>query len=71
MGAGGLVRPGRSAGSAPGGAGTGGWSWPSWIWAPPGPGDRRAAGLLDDGRVGEGVLVCRRADGGFGLWRLR
>ncbi|PWR09653.1 hypothetical protein DKT69_30540 [Micromonospora sicca] len=28
-------------------------------------------GLLDDGRVGEGVLVCRRADGGFGLWRLR
>ncbi|WP_446219202.1 outer membrane protein assembly factor BamB family protein [Micromonospora sp. IBHARD004] len=27
-------------------------------------------GLLGDCRVGAGVLVCRRADGGFGLWRL-
>ncbi|WP_406036682.1 PQQ-like beta-propeller repeat protein [Micromonospora sp. NBC_00898] len=27
-------------------------------------------GLLGDCRVGAGTLACRRADGGFGLWRL-
>lgn len=29
------------------------------------------SGLISDCQVGGGVLVCRRLDGGFGLWRLR